>query len=78
MAPRAALVKQLTLLLALTMGCAHLPAIIRISAAAGRLICAASGCPCVPSNGGLMATQRPIAYDVYPDGGVRPVYQGTR
>lgn len=64
----------LALVMALVAGCSDA---IRISAAAGRVVCGALGCPCTSSasSGG----SRPVAFDVYPDGGVRPVYaEGAR
>lgn len=55
----------------LSLGCADA---VRISAAAGRVVCGALGCPCSTlSSGGARA---PVAFDVYPDGGVRAVYAG--
>jgi hypothetical protein len=62
------------LALVLLCGCADA---IRISAAAGRVVCGALGCPCTSaaSSGG----SRPVAFDVSPDGTVRPVYaEGAR
>jgi hypothetical protein len=61
--------KRLLLLALLLCGCADA---IRISAAAGRVVCGALGCPCTSSasSGG----SRPVAFDVSPDGTVRPVY----
>lgn len=66
--------KYLVLLFALS-GCAAVPTIIRIAAATGRLICQAEGCPC--TSGGLMVSpaSRPVAFDIYPDGGVVAVYR---
>lgn len=51
-------------------GCADA---VRISVAAGRVVCGALGCPCTSaaSSGGAL-----LGFDVYPDGGVRPVYAG--
>jgi hypothetical protein len=68
-------VKRLLLLAVLSLGCADA---IRISAAAGRVVCGALGCPCTSSasSGG---SRNVVAFDVYPDGGVRPVYaEGAR
>lgn len=65
--------KRALLLALLLSGCADA---VRISVAAGRVVCGALGCPCTSaasSGGGL------LGFDVYPDGGVRPVYaEGSR
>lgn len=60
--------RHLVLLALLLAGCGDA---LRISVAAGRVVCTALGCPCTASSGGA----RPLlGFDVYPDGGVRPVY----
>jgi len=67
--------KRFVLISVLLLGCGHGADVMRISAAVGRLICSGLGCPCA-SSGGLMAVPgRPIAFDVYPDGGVVAVYR---
>ena len=55
--------------LVLTAGCADA---IRISVAAGRVVCGALGCPCA-SAAAPASSGRVIGFDVYPDGGVRAV-----
>ena len=54
------------------------PATMRISAAVGRSICGALGCPCASSARVDGAGSAPVAIDVYPDGTVRPVSGGAR
>lgn len=58
--------------LAALYGCASLPGIIRITAEVGKLICAAEGCPCA---GAALRPGSPAFFDIYPDGGMRPVYR---
>lgn len=66
--------KRLLLLALLLAGCADA---IRISVAAGRVVCGALGCPC--TSAASSGSRDVMAFDVYPDGGVRPVYaEGAR
>ena len=65
--------KKLILCIALTLGCSSFGEVLRVSAEAGRAICGLAGCPC---NARATPGQRaPVAYDIYPDGGVRAVYR---
>jgi len=67
-------VKRLLLLAVLSLGCADA---IRISAAAGRVVCGALGCPC--TSAASSGSRAVVAFDVSPDGTVRPVYaEGAR
>ena len=68
--------KRLVLLALLaTTGCASVPGALRIAADTGRLICTALGCGCTAVAGTRVSLgRRPIAFDVLPDGGIRPVY----
>lgn len=62
--------RALLLALALALpGCAEA---IRISVAAGRVVCGALGCPCTSATSGGARTV--VAFDVLPNGTVQPVY----
>lgn len=64
--------KKLALCLVLSLGCSSFGEVMRVTADVGRTICGLAGCPC---NGHAAPSGRgPIAYDIYPDGGVRAVY----
>lgn len=66
--------KRLLLTALLLCGCADA---IRISAAAGRVVCGALGCPCTSSASPRSSGSRAVmGFDVSPDGTVTPVYAG--
>ena len=66
--------KRALLLALLSLGCADA---IRISAAAGRVVCGALGCPCTSSASPRSSGSRAVvAFDVARDGTVTPVYEG--
>lgn len=61
--------KRFLIIAVLALGCSDA---VRVSAATGRLICGALGCPC--ASAGRLTSGGAIAVDLLPDGGVRPVY----
>jgi hypothetical protein len=65
--------KNLILALSLTLGCAAFNDVMRVTADVGRTICGLAGCPCNPRTS--PDARAPIAYDIFPDGGVRAVYR---